>query len=316
MQVLQSVETDRIRDLLDRDEFFWLDLVDPPPEAVDRLGDLIGLTDLARKDTKNFDQRPKVDDFGDHVLLVLYTAVRVPADPEREWRPLEVHVYVSGHWIVTVRRGECEVLAEKHEQLDGSDVRSEVRVLWHVLRALTDGFERALDEIEQRVDLQEARVFEHVQEARLADLYHLRQETNDLLRRAAAQRDVWDVAERRLCRLEGLEQDASPLMDDVGDQLVEVAGELERHHADASTLIDVYFSASGDRLNRIVTRLTVLATFFLAWTLVTGFFGQNFGWFVDNVIDSRSEFFGWGIGGLLFATVVAAVIVRRYGRSE
>jgi magnesium transporter len=282
---------------------------------VEAFGEVLGLSDLSRKDTKNFEQRPKVDDFGEHVLVVLFTVHNVPRDPEREWRPLEVHVYVSGGWLVTVHRGPPDLLERARAELAEAEPESEVRIVWHVLRALTDAFEPALEELETRVDRQEALVFQRVREARLQTLYHLRQETNDLLRRAAAQRDVWESAERSLSSLPGLEQDARPLLDDVGDQLAEVAGELERHHADASTLVDVYFSASGERLNRIVTRLTLIATFFLAWTLVTGFFGQNFGWLVDN-IDSRGDFLVWGVGGLAFATIVAGLISWWYGRSE
>lgn len=315
MEVVRSVEADRLQMLLAAGRFFWLDLEDPSEEEIDRVGELLGLTELARKDTKNFEQRAKVDDFGDHLLLVLFSAVPVPSDPEREWRPLEVHVYVSGDWILTVRKRECMPLHEACETLSHEEGISEVRMVWRVLRAIIDAFEPALESLERRIDLQEKQVFEQVRRARLSDLYHLRQETTDLLRRAASQRDIWPYAAERLCALPGLEQDSQPLLDDVGDQFVEVGGELERHAADAASLIDVYFSASGDRLSRLATRLTVLATFFLSWTLVTGFFGQNFEWLIGTV-DSEADFWLWGVGGLVAATLAAWAIVWLYRRSE
>ena len=39
----------------------------------------------------------------------------------------------------------------------------------------------------------------------------------------------------------------------------------------------------------MASRLTVGGTIFIVWTVVTGFFGQNFGFLVDN-IDSREKF--------------------------
>ena len=51
------------------------------------------------------------------------------------------------------------------------------------------------------------------------------------------------------------------------------------------------------------TRLTIGTTLFVAWTLVTGFFGQNFGWLVDNIASARS-FVIFGVGGLVVPTVV------------
>ena len=57
----------------------------------------------------------------------------------------------------------------------------------------------------------------------------------------------------------------------------------------------------------------MLATFFLIWTLVTSFFGQNFRWLTDHVESlRRSSIFG--VGGLLVPTVFAAVYFWRRRR--
>jgi len=55
-----------------------------------------------------------------------------------------------------------------------------------------------------------------------------------------------------------------------------VSSELFCQAGHLTALTTTYFNANANRLNRLATRLTVLATFFLIWTLVTSFFGQNF----------------------------------------
>ena len=84
---------------------------------------------------------------------------------------------------------------------------------------------------------------------------------------------------------------------DIGDHLAQIAGELQRQNDDLTALTGIYFNASAERLNRTATRLSVVATFFVVWTLITGFFGQNFQWLVDNV-ESRTDFLVFGVGGL------------------
>ena len=61
-----------------------------------------------------------------------------------------------------------------------------------------------------------------------------------------------------------------------------------RQNEDLFALTSTYFNANANRLNRTATRLSVAGTFFIVWTLVTGFFGQNFGWLVDHIDGRRA----------------------------
>jgi magnesium transporter len=101
VHVLTSVGRDRIAELLEAGHFFWLDLESPADDELAALGELLHLHPLALEDTREFGQRPKLDRYGDAVLLVYYTA-SVTGDGVPEL--VEVHLHISGSWIVTVRR--------------------------------------------------------------------------------------------------------------------------------------------------------------------------------------------------------------------
>ena len=55
-------------------------------------------------------------------------------------------------------------------------------------------------------------------------------------------------------------------------------------------------------MNAVATRLTIGGTIFIVWTVVTGFFGQNFAWLVNHV-ESESDFLVFGIGGIVLPTI-------------
>ena len=76
---------------------------------------------------------------------------------------------------------------------------------------------------------------------------------------------------------------------------------------------DAYFNANANRLNRLATRLTVLASFFLVWSFVSSFFGQNFGWLTDH-IDSLASFVIWMTVGLVIPSVLLAIYFWRRRR--
>ena len=54
--------------------FFWLDLERPSPDSIELLGELFGFHPLALEDSRHFGQRPKLDDYEDHMFLVYYGA--------------------------------------------------------------------------------------------------------------------------------------------------------------------------------------------------------------------------------------------------
>jgi magnesium transporter len=68
-------------------------------------------------------------------------------------------------------------------------------------------------------------------------------------------------------------------------------------------------STVANRLNVVMERLTVVATIFLPLTVVTGFFGQNFGWMLDR-IDSLAAFLVLGIGLLAVSGALIYMWVR------
>ena len=78
MEVLETVDRERLAELHERDEFFWLDLTEPTAEDLKSVGEVLGLHPVALEDTIEFGQRPKLDQYGDHVLVVYYTARRAP----------------------------------------------------------------------------------------------------------------------------------------------------------------------------------------------------------------------------------------------
>jgi magnesium transporter len=92
-----------------------------------------------------------------------------------------------------------------------------------------------------------------------------------------------------------------------------IASDLHRLTGDLSALTDTFFNANANRLNRLATLVTVGSLFFLIWTLVTGFFGQNFGYLTRH-IDTARAFWLYEGGALVLPTVILAVILFRRRR--
>jgi magnesium transporter len=306
MEVLTRVDDDRLAAQRERDEFFWLDLYQPSPADLDELGRLLGLHPIALEDTKEFGQRPKVDTYEDNLLVVFYTA-RVTEAEDRLVEPVEVHVYVSGGYIVTIRHGKCTLIDELHGSLSPEKTHNEDYLVYRIFDSLTDAFYPAIDALERRLDAVEAQVLSRARPEQRPQIYRLRQDIRELHRLVSAQRDQFHTLAESMRTLAGLSRGSREYLRDVGDHLVQVAAEFQRQIDDLQALTGTYFAANSDRLNAVATRLTIAGTLFLAWTLVTGFFGQNFGYLVRN-IDSRHDFLIYGVGSLVIPTVIIGTL--------
>jgi magnesium transporter len=302
VEVLTTVDEARIRELRERDEFFWIDLLAPSDETLDTLGALLHLHPVALEDTREFRQRPKLDAYEDHILLVFFTA-RATGDAAWPAVPLEVHVYVSGGFVATIRRDSCTILDDLHQTLVAEGTTEEEFIVYRILDALTDAYYPVIDALEVDIDGLEAEVLARPRREHLTRIYRLKQDVHNLQRIVTGQQDQFQRGNDAILGLAGLTKGNRPYLRDVADHLTQVAGEFHRQTEDLVALTSTYFNANSDRLNAVATRIAVAGTLFVVWTLVTGFFGQNFGWLVDHV-KSLHTFLIFGVGGFLIPTVI------------
>jgi magnesium transporter len=298
MEVLDTLDVDRIRALHERDEFFWLDLYAPTDDQLDVLGELLDIPHLALQDSKEFGQRPKIDDYGPRVLIVFYGA--------HDDALVEVHVHVSGDEVVTVRRADCGHLWEARQRTAGTATGTEQHVVYKVLDLLADSLRALVDRYAAEVQQLEDAAFERPTSAQRRRMSELRSKLFRLQQIVAPQRDMLARGGDLLEALPGLERDASrhPFRD-VHDDLVLTANQIDY-------LRELLAEAVNVLLNQMAGRLTVVATFFLPLTFATGFFGMNFGWMVDH-IDSAFAFFLLGVGSMLVTIGIAAGLLLRTG---
>jgi len=313
VQILDHIDREQIERLLAADEFFWLDLMDVDTSAVEQLGPLLDIHPMAIEDTLEFGQRPKLDEYGDRVLLVYYGVHHGNTGDPAEGRPIEVHMHVSGSWIVTVRPGACRDLHQLKERLRDNDAHAEEYIVYRILDALTDSFFPLLDEMDNEIDRLEDAMIQGVKQEQLHRLFALKRELVTLRRIVTPQRDLLASGGDLIIRIPGLSGDKThDYFRDVYDHLIRISDLIDSYRDLLSGALDVYLSTQSNRMNQVMKQLTVIATIFLPLTFITGFFGQNFGWLVRH-ITGFWPFLLLGIGGLIVPIVIMVWYFRAQG---
>jgi len=298
MQLLDRIDPEAIQALHDRGEFFWLDLHSPSDAELDEIGKLLRIPDLAIEDTKEFGQRPKLDDYETRVLVVFYGAEGT--------KPLEVHIHVSGDEVVTVRRDACSHFDETKERVLAKTMHTEQELVYRILDALADSLRALVERYGAEAEALEETAFRRPTADQRRRMSELRSEMFRLQQIVIPQRDMLARGGDVLEHLPGLEHDvARNKFRDVHDDLVLTSNEI-------AYLRELLAEAVNVLINQMAGRLTIVATIFLPLTFATGFFGMNFGWLVRH-IDSAETFFVLGVGGMILPLIVAAVLLVRAG---
>jgi magnesium transporter len=307
VRLLESIDREAIAGLLQRDEYFWLDLRDPSDDDVAALGEVFSFHPLALEDMRKRGQRPKLDDFGEYMFLVYYG---VGEGEHGEIELEEVHAFLSGGYIVTTHRGRCTALEEAHERLEAQTPRSEQFVVYRVLDGLTDTFFPVLDRLDDRMEQLDSEIFDRPDPSQLEEIVSLRRELVALRRVVTPQRDLLARGIDDILEIPGLEADSRNYFRDVYDHAIRISDQIDSYRDLLAGTRDAYLSVVSNRLNQITKQLTVVATIFLPLSFIVGFFGQNFKWMVVN-IDSEADFIVLGIGSLVLSVIGLLFWFRR-----
>jgi magnesium transporter len=289
-------------------EFFWLDLHDPTDEDFELLRDVFKFHPLALEDSRQFGQRPKLEDYDDFVFFVFYGA----APPPDEDRLVELHLFYSERFLVTLRRDHapaCEALKERYTKRP-APLEKPIALLYRLLDALTDSFFPALEDFDERIDRVEDEIFQEPREEQLEEVVMMKRRLNRLRRVVGPQRDVVGQLFGGIAVLPGLDAEAERYFRDVYDHLIRVADLIDSYKDLLTGAMDVYLSSVSNRLNLVVERLTVLSTILLPLIVLTGFFGQNFGWLVRN-IGGIGSFLVFGVALPLVSAALLVLYLRR-----
>jgi magnesium transporter len=287
--------------------FFWLDVQRPTRDDLELLADVLELHPLAVEDSLKFGQRPKLEAYDRFTFVVLYGHV------SDEDLLVEVHCYVSERYLVTLRRDDAPALDGLHRSYARRELREGPPWMLHrIADVLVDSFFPALSDFDDRLEAIEDTLVARPRDEVLHEVLALRRRLAGLRRVVGPQRDLMGELSSGTETLPGMSVEDERYFRNVYDHLLRLSELIESARDLMASAIDVYLSASSNRMNQVMKQLAVIATIFLPLTFITGIFGQNFGWMVDHV-SGWPAFVGLGIGSQLVAIAVLVVYFKRRG---
>src|SRR3954451_15181462 len=280
-------------------EFIWIGLHEPEPGDLKQLQELFGLHELAVEDASQAHQRPKIEDYGEDVFVVLKTA-HYHEDRE-EVHFGEIHVFAGPGYVITVRHGPGSELHTARERLERRPDLLRLgaaSAVWAILDKVVDDYIPVVDAIEDDVEEVEKDVFDDDIPAPTARIYNLKREVIEF------HRAVWPL----LNPLETLEQggfervpeELRSFFRDVADHARRVDEQVTGQRELLTSVLQANLALVSVNQNEVVKRISAIAGVIAVPTFIASVYGMNF----DHMPELH-----WRFGYPLCIAVMALVAV-------
>ncbi len=289
--------------------FVWVALRDPEPYELEEMREEFGLHELAVEDARKGHQRPKIEEYGDMLFVVLHL---LEMDDAGEINVGEVCVFAGPNYVLSVRsrsslgflnvRARCE--REPHLLLHGSGF-----VLYALMDAVVDRYFPIIDKLEEQLERIEARIFSKGTSTRvnIEELYDLKRKL------MTVQHSVAPLLEAT-SRLYGgrVPQVCVKLQEyyrDVYDHLERISKNIEAIRDMLNTAIQVNLSMISLDDSAITKKLAAWGALFAVPTMIAGVYGMNF----DKMPELK-----WAYGypaAVLLMMVLDVLLWRRFKRA-
>ena len=273
---LADIEPNEISDYLKREgTFVWVALKDATDAELNAMQVEFDLHPLAVEDARHGHQRPKVEEYGDSLFVVLHTVEVMGEDLHVG----EVHIFVGPNYVLSVRhrteRGFADVRgrAEREPQLlkHGSGY-----VFYFIMDAVVDRYVPVLDAIESELETIEERLFEPTSQPRenIENLYYVKQKLVTLKHASGPLLDhagkLYGGRVPQVCG--GLGE----YFRDVTDHLIRLNQSIDAARETVNTAIQVNLSMINMATGEVTKRLAAYAALVAVPTMIAGVYGMNF----------------------------------------
>lgn len=277
-------------------------------DIIETLGQHFGLHPLVREDIVSTGQRPKMEDFEDHIFIVLRMLSYNPKKQETEDEQISL---ILGHnFVISFQETEGDIFDPIRERIRSGKGRIRKMgpdyLAYALIDAIVDHYFVILERLGDRIELLGEKLVVNPTPQALTEIQHLKREMIFL------RKSIWPLREV----ISGLHRGESSLFQeatliylrDVYDHTIQVIDTMETFRDMLAGMLDIYLSSLSHKMNEIMKVLTIIATIFIPLTFIAGVYGMNFE-YMPELKWRGGYLFIWAI--MIVVAIVMLIYFRR-----
>lgn len=290
--------------LADPEAMVWVHFTQPSEQDLAEVAGVLGLHAIAVKDAVQKHQRPKLNHYHNHGLLIAYaTSINAKTGALHAH---ELAIFLTERALVTVCKDDDWSVDSVIQRWDADDDLAKAGVgylLYGVLDTVVNSHMDTLTVLDDLVERLEDAVFTESPASMSLQKRSLRthKSLNGLRRKVSPMHDIMSSLLRRDNPL--YSTDLMPYYQDVLDHVLYANEQVESLRDLITTIHDTQVNLQGNRMNLIMKKVTSWAAIIAVPTAITGFYGQN--------VPVPGTDHAWGAWVSTVAIVVVSIALYR-----
>ena len=246
-------------------------------DIIEKIGNHFNLHPLLLEDIVNTEKRPKMEDYGEHIFIVLKMLSH--DEKANQIKSEQVSIVLGSNYIISFQEGiEGDVFEPVRERIRSGKGRIRKMgvdyLAYSLMDAIVDHYFLILEKLGERIEDIEDELVTNPSQETLRTIHHLKREMISLRKSVWPLREVLGCLERGESSL--IQEPTQVYLRDVYDHTIQIIDTIETYRDTLSGILDIYLSSISNRMNEIMKVLTIIATIFIPLTFIVGIYGMNF----------------------------------------
>jgi magnesium transporter len=299
----RNLSRENLKQCLEDGATLWIDVVDPEPDEIDWIEEVLNLHPDIVQDLTREDRRPALMVYPKYMFLSLFQPnVRLNSVEGRE-----VHCIVDQNYLITVRKSNTTTIDDAYNRVAQNPdawIRGAPYFLYLSTQYVIDAYYPILDRISNQLnqmeeDLMSGKAGNSVRKP----VYGVKQQLINLRQMIAPQREVLSnvIGESRLTG----DSEIRDLFRHLYERLLRIYDVIDAQRDLSSNVLDLVQSQESSKLVEAVSRLTIFSMIFLPLTFLMGLFELGFATTEDPAVLPIS---GQAMLAFVLLCMIASVI--------
>ena len=290
----------------DKPTVTWIDIEGiHQVEIIEKLGSHFGLHPLLLEDILNTDQRPKMEDYGDYIFIVLKMLYLGEANNEIEAE--QVSLILGSNFVISFQEREGDAFDPVRDRIRNAKGRIRKAgadyLAYTLLDAIVDNYFIILESLGETIEETEEQLATNPNPETLQLIHALKKEMIFLRKSIWPLREVISGLER--CESSLIHESTGAYLRDVYDHTIQIIDTVESFRDMISGMLDIYLSSISNKMNEVMKVLTIFASIFIPLTFVAGVYGMNFSFMPELKWQ-------WGYFGILGVMALVGISLAVY----